>query len=157
METVKNDIAEGKRHALTSDCWQSVATESYMTSICHYINKQYDLESRVLDTTHTPESHTADNLSKELKNVVTKWGLNDIVAVTDNARNVVNACALCGFDHFGCCAHVMNLGVNKALAVPEVKSLIGKCRKLVQAFKQSGLRTSHLKKAEKLLDPKVNC
>ncbi len=84
-----------------------------------------------------------------------KRKLTDPVTVTDNARNIVNAYCLSGFPHIGRFAHVMNLVMNKALAIPEVNAITGKCRRIAAAFKQSSLKAAALKDAENLLDLKV--
>ncbi len=153
---VAMDIQKGKCRAVTTDEWTSMSIQSYITSTCHYIDSSnFKLESRILDTKYTPDSHTAENLSNELDVLVAKWKLTDPVTVMDNARNIVNSCSLSGFPHIGCFAHVMNLAVNKALAIPEVNAITGKCRRIAAAFKQSSLKAPALKDEKNLLDLKI--
>lgn len=106
------------------------------------------MTSRVLDTLHTPGSHTGERLSKELKSMIDTWEIQNPTVVTDNASNVKNAVKFTGLNHVGCAAHTLNLSVNKALDVELVKEITGKCRRLVSQFKMSALKTDELFKAE---------
>ncbi|XP_045198743.2 E3 SUMO-protein ligase ZBED1-like [Mercenaria mercenaria] len=155
VENVKLELSKGKRHAFTTDGWTSMSAESFITTTCHYIEPQmYQLHSKVLDTKYCPVNHTAENLSAEIKATVEKWDLKDSVSVTDNAANIVKACNLAQMPHFGCFGHILNLAVNRCLSVPEISSLLGKCRKLVSVFKQSSLKTTALHTTEANLELK---
>ena len=154
-QQVASDIAKGVRHAFTTDAWTSSATQSFLTCTVHYIDPEsITLESRVLDTTHCPESHTAETLAREMQVSVKTWNLKNPVAVSDNAANIQKACQLCEYPHFGCFAHTLNLCVKKGINIPEISRVVGKCRKLVAFFKQSDLKTTKLIQAEKVLDLK---
>ena len=80
--------------------------------------------------------------------------MKDPVVVTDNAANILLACEIASYPHFGCFGHTLNIAVNKCIAVPEVKSLTRKCHKLVAVFKTSYLKTLELHNAEAALDIK---
>ena len=152
---VMSDMNKAVRHAFTTDAWTSINMDSFITTTCHFIEPTtFTLVSKVLDTKHVSLSHTADNLATEMREVADKWGMKDPVAVTDNAANVVKGCEVGEFPHIGCFAHTMNIAVNKALQVNEVKSLIGKCRKLVSVFRSSYLKTDKLHKAQATLEMK---
>ena len=45
---LKSNLAEAVAVALTTDGWTSRATESYVTIACHYIDKEWKLQSNVL-------------------------------------------------------------------------------------------------------------
>ncbi len=62
-----------------------------MTVKVHYLSEKWKMVSRVLNTIAFETSHSAENLAKGLKNIVTEWGLiNKIAAVvTDNAANIM--------------------------------------------------------------------
>jgi hypothetical protein len=146
---VLNNMSKALRHAFTSDGWTSGATEGFLTYTIHYIDPEtFKQHSHVLDTHATKESHTAENLAKDMKAVVAKWSIKNPVGVTDNAANVVKATYLNHYPHLGCFAHTLNLAVKKALKVTEVSALQGKLRKVVGAFKHSELRTLQLHNAE---------
>ena len=155
FETV--ELSKGLRHAFTTDGWTSISAESFITITCHFISPQtYQLQSRVLNNTFCPVSHTAENLVSEMLQTIEKWGLKDPVSVTDNAANIVKACEVAKLPHIGCFGHTLNLAVNRCLSVNEVNALIGKCRKLVAVFKQSSLKKTALHVAEADLDLILN-
>ena len=54
-------------------------------------------------------------------------------------------------NYFPCFAHTINLSVSKALNVPEIQRVLGKCRQLVAVFKHSYLKKLQLVQQEKLL------
>ena len=51
--------------AVTTNGWQSIATESYTTFNAHYIDKDCNLKNFGLQTRNTPERHTGENLKDE--------------------------------------------------------------------------------------------
>ncbi len=148
------DISIGRRHAFTTDAWTSIANEGFITTTCHYIDpRTMTLETRVLDTKRVTESHTAQNLADEMKKEVDdKWKLKYPVAVTDNAANIVNACEIRKYPHLGCFAHTLNLAVQRALLVPEVSRLVGKCHQIVAFFNRSDQKNTALKSKEAELE-----
>ena len=149
VEEVKSKISKAVRHAYTTDGWQSIRTESYNTTTVHFIDPDtFELHSIVLDTKMTTETHTAENLANEMKLTVQKWDLKEPACVTDNAANITKACDLTGFPHLGCFAHTLKIAVNRCLHVPEVSKVVGKCGKIVGAFKISSKRNNELKDAE---------
>ena len=151
---VKADMKDAPRHAFTTDGWQSIATESYNTMTVHYIDSDFQLQSKVLDTKMSRERHTAENLSKMMAEAVATWEMKDPVSVTDNASNITKACSELPYSHLGCFDHLLNLAVNRCLAVPEVSSPVGRCSTLVSKFKMSANRSDALKAAELQLEIK---
>ncbi len=151
-----NDMSRAVRHAFTTDCWTSAATEGYITYTAHYIEPEsFELKSVVLETRNFKESHTAEHLKGDLLTTSSRWLLKDPVGVRDNAKNIEKAMDLAEIPHLGCCAHILNLAVSRCLKVSEVASLTGKCRKIVAAFKQSEQKTMALKNAEAALEIQV--
>ena len=77
--------------ALTTDCWTSLTTTSYVTVTCHYIDQEWQMQAHVLATQNMEESHTAENLQMELETVVAWWKVSGRVSarVHDNAANIV--------------------------------------------------------------------
>ena len=53
--------------AITTDGWTSLATESYVTVTVHYITKEWQMKSAVLDTSELDEHHSAENLAIRLE------------------------------------------------------------------------------------------
>ena len=124
------------RHSVTTDGWQSSTCDSYNTTTCHYaVLVTCELERHVLDAKKWNESHSANNLANVLKSTHIKWNLREPVCVLENiTKPAVHDCRF----WCGCFAHDLNLCVTKGTAVPEVQSLLERCRKQVFVFKYSG-------------------
>ena len=75
----------GNASIITTDCWTSHATESYMTVTA--IN-EYELKSYVLQTRELDERHTAEHLAKELENCALEWSLNRPTVVSEYESNI---------------------------------------------------------------------
>ena len=135
---IMNAMEQGLEYcALTTDAWTSHATQSYATHTVHYINKTLNLCSHLLETTELPVEHSAITLADELKKSLSRWKLQDdqlVAATTDNARNIVNALELLSWQHFGCLAHTLQLGVKKCMEVSQVSKALGRAWRLVSHF-----------------------
>lgn len=59
------------------------------------------------------------------------------IVVSDNAANEKRAIEMLGWERFVCYGHRINLVVKHSLEVPEISSILGKCRKLVTHFHKS--------------------
>ncbi|KAI4468007.1 dna replication-related element factor isoform a [Holotrichia oblita] len=128
-----------KSVCLTTDCWTSVNTESYIAVTAHFLNDEFQLRHILLDCSLMKTQHTSINLATEIKRVVTEWGFQEkvLLAVTDNASNIKNAITKeLNWKHFGCFAHTINLIVKDALDNDIVSSLLKKVKTIVAHFKK---------------------
>ena len=72
---------------------------------------------------------------------------------TDNARNILNAGKLAGFEpHIGCVAHTINLGTQRGLQVKQLETLLGRMRRVVTYFHKSSTATTILKSKQAILE-----
>jgi len=53
---------------LTVDFWISMANNSYLGITCHFLDN-WKLRNRILETIEVPESHTSDNITKNLQSI----------------------------------------------------------------------------------------
>ena len=121
-DIVIEDIHAAKFCALTTDGWTSRAQDGYITTTAHYLDNNWTLHTRVLDTTVLQEAHNGANLGKALKEISEKWGTNKMKGfnsvTTDNASVMTVAVQQSGHDiHVGCFAHTLNLATKKGLEV----------------------------------------
>ena len=79
--------------AVTTDAWTSLATDSYMTLTCHWIEENWKLRSTVLETVRVEGRHTAENLAFHMNFMKEEWGLSGkiVACVRDNASNFAAA------------------------------------------------------------------
>ena len=137
--------------AITTDLWTSVANDSYLSLTAHFISLNWELKHVVLGTFPMPEgeSHSADTIEAKLKELLESWNVNRKVmcCVTDNAKNIVNACSQLGLPNLSCFGHNINLALKAGTDqhIARVSHLLKKCRKLVGHFKHSATDTSVLR------------
>lgn len=158
-EEAKRDITERIRAldlAVTSDCWTSHATQSYLTVTGHGVTDDWEMENYVLQTRELPGSHTGEHLADELESCQNEWGFGKPIMVTDNAANALKCAVLLGWLDIPCVAHTLNLAAKAGLKVSSVAKILSKCRLIVGYFKRSALAMDILHKKQVLLQlPKV--
>jgi hypothetical protein len=152
MEKVKEEISICESVALTTDTWTSNVTDSYITVTAHFINKSWELCTRVLCPSEMPERHTGENIAIRLNQAVEHWNIQSVSAVVhDNAANANSGVSQTGWPHFGCVAHTLQLCINSGLGVSVISRLSAASRKLVGHFKHSSVAKAGLKAKQELL------
>lgn len=146
-EKVKNRLQSVEAVCITTDCWTSINCESFISLTAHFIEES-KMTRVLLDCRVYGESHTAVNLSEEIKNVCNEWGVSQKISaiVTDNAANVVAAVKITGWSHVPCFAHTINLIVQHGLK--NISSIRKKVKSIVEFFKRSTQASEKLKKMQ---------
>jgi len=72
---VEYELKKVKFYATTTDMWSSRTMEPYMSLTVHYIDDNYEIKSRCLQTAYFPENHTGENIAQGLKEALASWGL----------------------------------------------------------------------------------
>ncbi|CAG4991880.1 unnamed protein product [Parnassius apollo] len=72
---VRGELSNVDYACLTIDCWTSRAQEGYLAVTTHYIDKNFNLETALLQCRILSGPHTAVNLSTELNEVINDWNL----------------------------------------------------------------------------------
>lgn len=113
--------------SLTSDIWTSMASDSYYGITAHFIDKDWQLQSIILDISSMPQPHTGEIIKDTLLTVATDFGIESRIfaLTTDNAKNITKGVKLlttelhskCGRQIYSirCGAHVLNLTVQEGL------------------------------------------
>ena len=138
--------------AIASDGWSSRANHSYVSLTVHYISEQWETSYHLLETAESTTDHTAVNLATGLEEVLARWQLplsKLSGATTDNARNITAALEILGWQQLGCFAHTLQLGVHKAMALPEMIRALGRAKRLVGHFHHSVKSTNVLRQKQK--------
>ena len=128
-----------KTVGITTDMWtDNYKRRSYMTVTLHFCMPDFRMQSMVLRTVVFTEAHTGDNLAKELKKILTQFGLDDktVVYITDQGSNVVKACRVIGSERFGCAAHGLHnlIAVDGVIKGPDVQTIICKAKDIIKTF-----------------------
>ena len=95
---IRNDVMtqlkQMKHYAMTTDLWTSGACDPYLTLTIHYIDGEWSLKSKCLDTIALFADHTGNNIADCLTDIVFNWELemkNVVAATTDSGSNVITA------------------------------------------------------------------
>lgn len=126
----------------------------------HFIDKLWQMCTRVLLTKEMAERHTGRNIADRLIEMADEWGVAHrriSALVHDNAANAVLGAELTDWAHFGCVAHTLQLCVNSGLDLPVIDRLTGTSRKLVGHFKHSVVATTALREKQGQLGIPSHC
>ncbi|XP_018377324.1 PREDICTED: zinc finger BED domain-containing protein 1-like, partial [Trachymyrmex cornetzi] len=143
----KDLINSGLSFCLTTDCWTSRNTESYIAVTVHFINDNFELISVLLECSTMSTNHTSKNLAHEIRRIVHEWGIEKkiLLAVSDSANNIKSAISKeLGWKHFSCFAHTLNLIVNDALHTDGITEILEKIKIIVGHFKRSYISNEKL-------------
>uniref|UniRef100_A0A3Q3FCW9 BED-type domain-containing protein n=1 Tax=Labrus bergylta TaxID=56723 RepID=A0A3Q3FCW9_9LABR len=149
-EKVQERVDKAEAMCLTTDCWTSRTTTSFMSVTCHFIS-DFKNVSVLLDCFEMSDRHTADNLAEQLLRVAREWNIvHKVVAcVSDNAANVVKAIQNTGWPHLFCFAHTLNLIVHSGIAV--IKPTVDKVKAIVEYMHKSTVASEKLKATQNQL------
>ncbi|XP_063075476.1 E3 SUMO-protein ligase ZBED1-like [Engraulis encrasicolus] len=153
---VTSELENMEFYASTTDLWSSRTTEPYMSLTVHFVNENFELCSRCLQTTYFPTDHTGENIAAGLKECLANWGLNEeaqTCITTDNATNMVKAMELNQWTRLQCFGHRLHLAIENAVKDDQrVKRATGLCKQLVAVFSHSWKKKAALKQAQQELN-----
>ena len=157
-EKVRSDVMKQlesmEKCTITTDLWTAnYQTRSYISFTVHFLDSNFKLQSRCLQTLEVTSDHSANSLKDALASLLQSWNVTGKVcgAITDNAGNIKNAIRLLGIEHFPCVAHTLQLSIKRGLEVVKVRQVLGRCRKLVEHFQKSLNETYHLREKQEML------
>ena len=113
---VEAEINSGMFYAATTDMWTSRAGHPYMSLTGHYIDTDWNLHSRCLQTSFFPDDHTGENIAKGFTDALASWGLHEdrlVCVTTDNASNNILAFRLNDMTRLQCFGHRLHLAIGK--------------------------------------------
>lgn len=90
--------------------------DPFLSLTLHYIDDDWKLHQRCLETAYFPADHMADMIAQGLKDMLSDWELakEKLSAITtDNGPNVVKAASLNGWTRQQCSGHRLHLAIGK--------------------------------------------
>ncbi|KAK7891783.1 hypothetical protein WMY93_023746 [Mugilogobius chulae] len=152
-QQVQAVLSHAESYSITTDMWSSVNMTPYMSVTAHFINEDWELISKCLETSYFPESHTAVNLATALGDVLHDWELDEekLAAITtDNAANIAAAVRTLKWPWINCFGHNLHLTVTNGVESERAKTdrAIRMCREINGAFSHSWHRKKELKKKQ---------
>lgn len=122
-------LPEAELVAMTTDGWTSCSNQGYVTITSNYIDPEWNVKTFVLQNRVLNKAHTGKNIGMLLREACTEWKISDKnpAIITDNARNMIVACAEAQFSPIiTCIAHMLNLASQKGLGVDHASRLLAK-------------------------------
>ena len=152
-ERVVAEVTSARYYSSTTDMWTSSTMEPYLSYSIHFIDSDWNLQSRCLQTLFVPKDHNANNLSEILKETLAQWKLEpgkQVCITTDNGSNIICATTVrLMWTHLPCFGHNLHLAVvNSTKDEHRVQRALGLCRKLVSTFSHSWKKKRDLTKAQ---------
>lgn len=115
-EIVERDLRAVAYFATTSDMWSSRTSEPYLSVTAHYIDQDWALKSKCLQTAYFPDDHTAEAIASGLTELLASWGLcenKQVCITTDSGANIVKATTLNNWTRLQCFGHRLHSAVGK--------------------------------------------
>ena len=100
---VEKQLGSVQKCTMTSDLWISQHQHrSYILFTVHFVESEFKMQARCLQTLEVPQDHDASFLKEVLLTLFRSWKISEKVcgATTDNGQNIVNAVGLLGIEHF---------------------------------------------------------
>ncbi|KAK6297662.1 hypothetical protein J4Q44_G00322450 [Coregonus suidteri] len=113
-EKVAAELKTVEFFASTTDMWSSRTAEPYQSLTVHFIDEDFNLRARCLQTTYFPDDHTGENIAAGLREGLVSWDLheeNHVCITTDNASNMVLAARLNEWTRLQCFGHRLHLAI----------------------------------------------
>lgn len=157
IEATQQVIAKALKHALTVamtfDMWTSRCGFGFGCLTAHFFGETARLRSVLLEYKDIPHPHDGEAICAFIEETLKNYRIEKKVVgiTTDNASNNILAIDMLvdrldlranfsfGFLKFRCCAHILDLAVNKALA--ELRPLVSTIKTIVATIKCSPKRS----------------
>lgn len=110
----KTELSTVNYFSATSDLWSSNGT--MVPYIVHFLNENWRLQSRSIQTKFLPEDHTGEVIADSMEKSLLNWELNahnQVCIITDSGSNVINATKRLNWSRMSCFGHHLHLGVTK--------------------------------------------
>ena len=146
-----NSVRSELQRTLTTDLWSSATMAPYMSLTVHFIDQDWKLVSKCLQTSFLPEDHTAVNLADALQDALREWELSaDKVSclTTDSGANIKAAVRNLGWPWLSCFGHNLNLAVSNTLEKTECEQTVPLQSVAQSTFSHSWTRRQELQKAQ---------
>lgn len=144
---VFSEIAGVINCAITTDLWQSqTQNRTYISLSMHSVNYSstngFSMTNRCLKTFEVQEDNTAENITRAMYEAFVEWGITHKIrgATTNGSVDIVKACSLLERSvEMPCFGHAVNRAMDEALQLPRVDAFLGRCRKLVDHFREPAM------------------
>ncbi len=113
---VQKEMAKVTFFSTTTDLWSSRTSEPYISLTVHFVDEEFELRSRCLQTSYFPDDHTGENIALGLREALAAWDLceaRQVAITTGNGANLVKAVELNQWTRIQCFGHRLHLAIGK--------------------------------------------
>lgn len=138
---VLGDLKQAKHVSCTTDGWTSHTMDPYLSLTVHFITPSWQLKTYCLRTIYMPESHTGQNVSQMITNILREYDIHliDVTSITtDSGANMVKACDDLEVVRVPCFGHILHNAINTSIKDPKLVEAIKGVRSIVTTFSHSG-------------------
>ena len=139
---IKDTLVSTSNISVITDIWSSVAQDSYISLMCHYITKDFNQMQVCLHAAPFNDHHTGEHIANMMNKCLEPWDLSSkiYVIVRDKESNFVAGLRDADLSSIPCLAHTLQLVVKDGCQIqPAVVELTAKARKLVGHYKHSNV------------------
>ncbi|KAI7799132.1 putative zinc finger BED domain-containing protein 1-like, partial [Triplophysa rosa] len=150
-EQLEQELQNVAYFASTSDMWSSRTSEPYLSLTIHFIDKDWKLQSKCLQTAYFPEDHTGEVIAPGMVEALASWGLSEerqVCITTDSGSNMLKAASLNHWTRLQCFGHRLHSAIEKVGKDKRVERAIGVCKNVVSAFSFSWKKKRDLATAQ---------
>lgn len=82
----------------------------------HFVNEEFELKSRCLETSYFPDDHRGENIALGLRDALAGWDLceeHHVSITSDNGANIVKVVELNKWTRFQCFGLRLHLAIGK--------------------------------------------
>lgn len=166
---VEKELSVAAWCGVTADVWTAQGrNQCYMSLTAHFLgdtsshSNTLKFTSKCLTTFKVADEYTTENLAQALVESFREWGISKNVlgaTTSSDCESVVNACSLLNLHvHLPCFGQAINQGIGRALQLPKLGTLLLKCGKLAEYFKQTpraAYALSEMQKQQNLLQQQL--
>ncbi|XP_039901550.1 E3 SUMO-protein ligase ZBED1-like [Simochromis diagramma] len=134
--------------------WSSRTSEPYLSLTAHYIDQDWNLKSKCLQTAYLPDNHTGEVIALGLSEALASWGLSEdkqVCITTDSGTNIVKATSLNDWTRLQCFGHRLHSAIEKAGKDKRVERAVAMCKRVVAVFSFSWKKKRELAAAQEEL------
>jgi zinc finger BED domain-containing protein 1 (E3 SUMO-protein ligase ZBED1) len=162
LEVKAQEIREGvkvmianQKIAFTTDCWTSMANESFIALTAHYIDN-WELYSLVVECDPFPGTHKVENLVVKVDSMMVACNImkeNVVAAVTDTEPTMTAFGRQIGYPWLGCFDHILELITGIPFESEGAKAVLKIAREVVGQFSSSTQATEKLLHIQPIVQP----
>ena len=117
-ERVRQEISAVDYYSATTDLWSSKGMRPYISYTVHFIDEDWQLKSRCLQTQYLPEDHNGEIIAEAMQLTLESWDLDEakqVCLTMDSGSNIINAAERLDWPRLACFGYNLHLAVTKSV------------------------------------------